>query len=515
MKQRIGFIGLATVLLWPAQLDAQWWDAQMPRRGELQIGLSGRNSTIDHRFTADGSLQPLSDVFGAELDSRLVPPVDSLDTVLAAFFPTLGLLMPEASTLGDLQYDALLERTFAPISLNFGVTDWLAAFAVVPMVEGKSFVATQLDSLAASAGSAGTAFANNPDSLFQQLNSGISELEAIVAADTLSVALQAEAEQLLSDARTYEVGMLELRQQPYVPTDSGAAGRELSGFYQDLQSGFLAFEIDLPVIPLAGPITTAQAVGLTSGPEFGIEPPQSRSTGIKLGDIEVGVSIQPLNSFRQRPGRPRPKVPIRAKLDALYRFATGSPPAPNRLFDVGTGDGQPDVEFRTTFDVAYGSRFWLSLLAGYNIQLEAEVDRLITSPVSPVQPGAYTATVLWNPGNVLTLVAAPRFNLTPVITFSGLITLTRHGRDQVQPLGPVDSGAVFLPEDIEEGTRWNARSLGFAARYSTTNWSGDRRSGIPVEVELSYLHTTSGSDGFAPQRNVWQVSLRYYQRIFR
>ena len=69
--------------------------------------------------------------------------------------------------------------------------------------------------------------------------------------------------------------------------------------------------------------------------------------------------------------------------------------------------------------------------------------------------------------------------------------------------------------DLEVGTEWNARSLGFSARFSSMNWSGDRRSGMPIEVELSYLHTTSGSDGFVPEQNIWQVGLRYYQRIFR
>lgn len=487
----------------------------MPLGGELQIGLMGQSITVDKRFTPDGTLQPLKDVFGAYLDARLVPPLDSLDAVLAAFFPTLGLSTPAASALGDLQYDALLERTRAPISLNFGVSDWLAAFAVVPIVQGQSFVVEQFDSLAANAGNASTAFGGNPVALFQELNTGIAELEAIVLADTLGSGLQTEAERLLGEARAYEAGMLAVAQQPYIPTDSGPNGRELTGFYDELRSGFQAFEITLPAVPLAAEITTQQAVALTSGPEFGIEPPQSRSTGIKFGDIEVGLSFQPFNSFRQRPGRPRPTVPIRAKLDALYRLATGSPPKAYRLFDIGTGDGQPDVEVRGTLDMGFGRRFWVSLFAGYNIQLEAEIERLITSRLSPIQLGAYTTTVLWNPGDVLTLMAAPRINLTRVITFSGLFMLTHHGRDQVQPAGPVNSGAPFVPSDLEEGTEWNARSLGFSARYSTTNWSGDRRSGIPVEVELTYLNTASGRDGIVPKRNIWQVGLRYYQNIFR
>jgi hypothetical protein len=199
----------------------------------------------------------------------------------------------------------------------------------------------------------------------------------------------------------------------------------------------------------------------------------------------------------------------------LYRLASGSVPAPYQIVDLGTGDGQPDVEFRATLDVAYGRRFWVSLFGGYNIQLEAEIGRLITSRVAPIQAGAYVATVRWNPGDILTLAAAPRFNLTRVITFSGLFMVTRRGRDQVEAVDAIPPSAPFVPDDLEVGTEWNSRSLGFSARFSSMHWSGDRRSGMPIEVELTYLHTTSGSDGFVPERNIWQVGMRYYIGIFR
>ncbi len=498
-------IAFLTALCWPAPLAAQWWDAQQPRGGELQIGLTGQNVTVDQRFLADGTRQPLSDVFNPVLDARLVPQLDSLDAILAQLFPTLGLALPAASTLGDLRYDVLLERTWAPVSLNFGATDWLSAFAVIPIVEGKSFAETQFDSLVANAGDATSAFGEDPDQLFQDLNTGITSLDSLVATGTLPPDQQTRAQQLVTDARDYEAGMAELRQQAYVPTDSGTAGRDLTGFYEELRSGFQDFGVTLPAIPLAGAIPTDQAVALTSGPEFGIQAPESRGTGIKFGDIELGLSVQPYNTFRRRPNGTRPRVPWRLRLDALYRLATGSPPKAERIFDIGTGDGQPDLELRGTFDVGFGSRLWLSLFAGYNIQLTGEVERL----------GAYVTTVSWNPGDVLTLMAAPRFNLTRTITFSGLLTHLRHARDEVSPVGTVDDTAPFAPADLEQGTEYSATSIGFAARYSTTDWAGDRRAGIPVEIELSYLHTVSGRDGLAPQRDVWQIGLRYYQAIFK
>ncbi len=75
--------------------------------------------------------------------------------------------------------------------------------------------------------------------------------------------------------------------------------------------------------------------------------------------------------------------------------------------------------------------------------------------------------------------------------------------------------AGFHPTDTQTGSEYTARSLGFAARYASTEWAGDRRRGIPVEVELRYLQTNSARDGFAPKENVWQVGLRLYGVIFR
>jgi hypothetical protein len=513
MRAGCGGLALAAALLVPASLDAQWFDAQLPRRGELQVGLAGQSITVDRRFTPDGSLQPLTEMYTAVLDSRLVPPLDSLDVALTDLFPTLGLADPESSTLGPLQYDVLFERTRAPISISFAPIRWLAIFAVVPLVKGVSQRGEQLDTLVANSGFQGSAFGGDPNSFFTGLGTGIDALDSIVAADTLPPATQAEAVALLADARAIETGLLDLSELSYMPSDSGSNGAALAGFYETVRSGFEGFALTLPELALARPIDVEAAKLLTSGPEFGIEPPEPRSSGVKLGDIEAGISLQPLNTFRRGEDGTRPTFPLRARFDALWRFATGTPPLAYHLFDVGTGDGQSDLELRGMFEVGLGSRFWLSAFAGYNIQMEGEVERLITSRAMPIQLGAYTSLVKWDPGDVLTLAAVPRFNFTRNITFSFLYLIIHRGADRVRPVDPVPGDAAFVPADLEVGTEYTARSLGFAARYSSTEWSGDRRDGIPVEVELRYRNTSKGEDGFTPKRNIWEVSVRLYRLL--
>lgn len=507
-------MALVAALLVPGQLDAQWFDAQFPRPGELQVGLMGHNITLDRRFTPAGAVQPLTEMFTAFPDSQLVAPLDSLDLALSDLFPSLELADPERNSVGPLRYDVLFERTRAPISVTFAPTRWLAVFTVVPLVKGVSYGGEFIDTLVANAGPQSSAFGGDPNSFFAGLDAAITALDSMVAADTLPPDLQAEAEALVTDARAIEAGLLDLNELSYVPTASGSNGTALAGFYEAVRSGFEGFELALPTLALASPVDEATAMAVTSGPEFGIELPEGRSSGIKFGDIEAGISLQPLNTFRRRPDGSRPLLSLRTRFDALWRFATGTPPQAQHLFDVGTGDGQPDLELRGALDLGLGSRFWLSVFAGYNIQMEAELERLVTSPARPIQPGAYAALVRWDPGDVLTLAAVPRFNLTRHITFSFLYLHVHRGADIVRGVDALPGDAAFVPADLEQGTEYTARSLGFAARLSSTDWSGDRRDGIPVEVELRYRNTTRGEDGFTPKASIWEVSVRLYSLLF-
>ncbi len=138
---------------------------------------------------------------------------------------------------------------------------------------------------------------------------------------------------------------------------------------------------------------------------------------------------------------------------------------------------------------------------------------MLTDPESPIQLGARTAPVRWDPGDIVRLAVRPRLNLTSNITFSGLFMHVRHGRDEVTLLESLPSG--MPPSVLEEGTEFTSSTIGFALRLGSTGWHGARRPGIPAEVELRYLRTVSARDGLVPQRNIWEVGLRYYHSIFR
>ena len=58
------WLALSVVLvLLPSAAPAQWVDAQLPRGGEFQIGLSGQSQSTKARLTPDGQKQLFPEAF--------------------------------------------------------------------------------------------------------------------------------------------------------------------------------------------------------------------------------------------------------------------------------------------------------------------------------------------------------------------------------------------------------------------------------------------------------------------
>ena len=356
----------------------QWFDARQPGAGELLVEITGSNAGAESRFQPDGSRRRLADVLSLELDRGIEPALDSLDAALPDLFPTLDLPGGTQSSLGVLKFDVLLERTSIPFNFELGITDWLSVFAVVPVVQGRSFTGPLIADGTASAG----VFSESPDEFFNNLGGSIAQLESIVAADTLPGARQQEAQALLAEALALEAGLEGLRGLPYVPTDSSAAGREISNAYAGLRAGFADFELELPELMLGVPLSGAEGAEFITEAEFGIETPQSRSTGIKFGDLEAGLRLKPLDTFRPGGTGAPSFLRLRLQLGALWRFPSGSEQVADRLTDLGVGDGQADLELQSALDIAFGRRIWLSVFGGYTIQFDADLRRLLTDPAS-------------------------------------------------------------------------------------------------------------------------------------
>src|SRR5207253_1663741 len=86
---------------------------------------------------------------------------------------------------------------------------------------------------------------------------------------------------------------------------------------------------------------------------------------IALGDIELSVTSQLFNSFGDAPSS---ATKWRGSLAGVIRLGTGHRPRQGRPFDVGTGDGQTDLEVRGAVDMLFRDRLLTTFAGTYTQQ---------------------------------------------------------------------------------------------------------------------------------------------------
>src|SRR5205807_2470764 len=102
-------------------------------------------------------------------------------------------------------------------------------------------------------------------------------------------------------------------------------------------------------------------------------------------------------------------------LAGVFRLGTGHRPRENRPFDIGTGDGQTDVEIRGAIDLLIRKRLLTTLAGTYTQQLGSiGFDRLPYSP-ELVIPLDDPVSGSLRPGNMAALRVNPRLLLTPAL----------------------------------------------------------------------------------------------------
>jgi hypothetical protein len=193
------------------------------------------------------------------------------------------------------------------------------------------------------------------------------------------------------------------------------------------------------------------------------------------------------------------------------RLGTGQVARVNRPFDIGTGDGQTDIELRGAMDMLYRSRLLTTLAATYTQQLgSVKYSRLPYSPDfvlildSPV-PGSI------KPGNMATFSMNPRWLITPGLMVGGLYTLSHRGGDQVTVTGIAPTGAVFGNTNSIDS--WAG---GLTISYSNlATRSGTGNVNFPAEFLFTHLETLGATASGANKTFLDTIEMRVYFRTRR
>ena len=519
-----------------------WEDATIAPRGTLRAEIATEWSRANERFRRTGSgVEPLGADFTR--DSLGVFEIEALRG-LRPQLEALSGLGAVPVTLGGLQ--VRVERTAytTPITLELGVTSRFAIRAVIPYVKNR--VEAFSFPNAGRTGNVGVNPALEIEGARTQNTLVVTELQAA------ALTLQDELTRCLgsTDPTCDAVNADRTAAEALVQTTGAVAGSVAGVYGSDVVPGS-------PFVPVAGtPVETAVNNRLTSlndqfttllgsapagqwigarpvpaaplaltdfqraltDPAFGIAArPLADVEHSHLGDIEIGAKLV-LVEPRRAPGAPPPTAGLRLAVAALYRLPTAQLDLPDDFADVGTGDGQPDLELRGFLDVLAGPRFWASAVVRFGTQMADEPTlRIIDAPAMPFPALFRTQTVERDLGDFVEVEVAPRW--VPNETFS--VSANYRYRSKAEDMyggfrGSVTGpGGVDVPLDAATlgiGTAENEHRLGMGITFSTVRGYALRRSRWPMEVSL--IHTQVMRGEAVPKTFATAVSFRFYRRLF-
>jgi len=204
---------------------------------------------------------------------------------------------------------------------------------------------------------------------------------------------------------------------------------------------------------------------------------------------------------------------IRTVLDGTVRLRTAQLDRPDRLFDVGTGDRQPDVELSLVTDLAVG-RLGARLTGGYNLQLPGNQNRRVTPRDQPIAPATSLAGVRRDPGDVLRLSAQPFFRLAPYLMLYGGVDYWSRGVDEYSYVaGQPDIEGVDLAV-LADGSESTFITVNAGLTYSHSGIDKLGRRKLPMDASFRYQRIVRSQTGILPDAHLVRIDLRFYTRLF-
>ena len=253
---------------------------------------------------------------------------------------------------------------------------------------------------------------------------------------------------------------------------------------------------------------------------FGVQP-ESLATLMRryVGDVEAGAKARLVDGTRQPASDAvRPGIRMRASVGALMRFGTGIPPSPDVPFDLGTGDGQTDIEASVYADILVGRRLWASAILRHGWQLpDAPVVAIPTGEERIIPPAYALQRVARDLGDYLEVEITPRYVVGDYIGVALHYSHRRRTEDRHQGTFEIDA-ATTGTEDItldastlDHGTARREHRIGAGLSYSSLSAFARGGAIIPVDVSVFHYQTVGAAD--QPKVSSQEVRLRVYARV--
>lgn len=514
---------LLALALCAGAAEAQYVDARLIPKGALRIDFSPHYTNYHLRFSlgtpgvVDGTAEPLgTDLTVPLAGSNIFPTLAAAEAAIQPYSgdPTYQIDIGSFQTIRDADV-----RQF-PFGFSLGLLDRLTVSLNVPIVTTRSQVTFTNDTTNANVGwnlankNYGDATtAAEAAALFSQLTTAISDVQAAIAAGNfgcptsagcdLARASVTRAQTLLGDLLAITGMAPGAEPVPVAPLATSAAGTALLAEIAVVtsQMGALGATPITATLPLPTGRLSADAINntLLGGPDY-VAAPIAFNRRTTFGDIEVGARLGVLM-----------KPTARAVLTATVRLPTGRPARADNFVDIGTGDGQMDLEMGIEGAFEPGSSVGISFAASYTLQLAHSLDRRVATTDAPLVPLSYQALVDRDLGDVIRFSAYPTLRLSNALRVFGSAYYYHKGRDSFRYSGSAPAGAPPAAL-LETKTEMQALSLGAGIAYRSDMTSTGRT--LPVEAGFNYRWAFSGSGGLTPKANSVQLYVRLFYRLF-
>jgi len=489
--------------------------------GHVRFGFDPVFASWDRRFgvDADGNeaLEYLSDDLTSGFGTDLFPGTATLRSGFEDV--TGGSSIPLA--LGTTRASVTKNITRLELGAHVGVFDWLTVGAMVPWVRTRTAVDVLYDP------AVNPTLGLNPNledpdavtgyltSLAETTESALLRSETICDPDPSSPSC-ASAQAVVQRASDFAGAATEMYMASafFLLANSSAAVA-----FQEAQDAFVQ-ELSEAGVPVPGdPVFSSTPVDQ----ELFFDLPTRSDVGLvgsnlgdvnslwTTGDLEVEAVVRLLEGEQRDSGAVHPRLAWSVAGGARVRMGTGISEDPDVFLDVGTGDGQMDME-----GFAYGALRvgrWLALRASgrYGVQGSTTVERRVAPPETVLAPVSSRRTLTWTPGDYLDVIVSPRIHVTETLAVAVDYRRFHKASDRFE-LG--DGAGGLDPTVLELETEHTAQELAVGLRYATRALWARGETGSPFQASARLLWTPSASGGQTPETTRVEVGIRLYRRLW-
>ena len=518
-------VTLSLTLACGAGASGQVLDDALAPRGQLRLQLNPVFTTWESRFGRTGSGETGREDLGEDLTGAaahtLFPGAESLRTAIASMTGIAGY----APLLGETVARVSKDITRVEFGGSLGIFDWLTIGVVLPWTRTRSNVDVylQADTLGGDLGlSPSVTNGAGVTGFLQALASADASAQAYAIQTCASSPGSAacSSAQALADRTTSFRG-------------SAETAYDASAFFPLVGSG-TASVLDQVTTTLDADLVAAGLPGIGASMVFATDRvderdflllPATLASGVagdtlggvrglwQAGDVEVTATVRVLESGIPGPDEPTPRFRYSVLATLLGRLPTGQVDHPDFFLDVGTGDGQPDLEARLRGAVTIGDR--IGLLGGvrYGIQLPRTLVRRVAPPEIVLAPLSTRQLVEWSPGAYWGIEVAPGYRFSDELSVAAEYRVFRKYRDEYELTG-ASVGAPVDPAVLEEESGVTLHELGGTLRYDTVpRWLGGD-SVRPLQLHARVLRAVAGGGGQTPVTTRIEFGVRFFQGIW-